>query len=173
MTTFHLNICFISSHFIHVITKHTQGYITRPYLIFPHLLWKDDSCLDFRWLCYFILHMLFFFKLLTVVGWRLITRNIWLYLGNKSKNSAWMNSFVSIELVTDYISLFWSMNYIILLSSIHKTFKAERKMQTFFCSHSESFFGTASVAVKLTIKKTGVCSNSINIICDHSTFDVF
>ena len=58
------------------------------------------------------------------------------------------------------------MNYVILLSSIHKTFKAERKLQTFLCSlwersdiansqtrHSESFFGTASVVVKLPINK--------------------
>jgi len=45
-----------------------------------------------------------------------------------------MISRVSIELVIGYISPFWSMNYVILLPYVHATFKAERKLQTFFLS---------------------------------------
>jgi hypothetical protein len=48
-----------------------------------------------------------------------------------------MNSLLSIELVTGHISPFWSVNdvmLLLLLPSVHATFKSERKLQTSFCS---------------------------------------
>jgi len=55
-----------------------------------------------------------------------------------------MNGFVNIELVRGYVSPFWSMNYVALLPYVHATFKAERRLQTFFCSLCENHVGNSS-----------------------------
>jgi len=36
--------------------------------------------------------------------------------------------------LTGYIAPFCSMKYVILLAYVHQTFKAEGKLQTFFCN---------------------------------------
>jgi hypothetical protein len=55
-------------------------------------------------------------------------------LCNEWTNSTRLNTVVIFELLTGYISPFWLSNYVMLLPYIHATFKAERKLQTSFCS---------------------------------------